>query len=170
MSPVNKIFFLFCILLLGMRDGAKAQGSLDSVQLRNLKGKMVSYSAVTAKVPLVLVCFWSINSEASIQELNAINQRYEKLKQPLPFTLLAICVDQGNLLNRMRNTAMQNIWTFDVYADINGDLQRAFHYANPPQSLIVSKGEIVYQQSGFQPGAEDYLFSRIQTLSAATGK
>ena len=141
----------------------------DSIQLRNLKGKMVSYATVKGQQTLVLVCFWSINSESSIQELNAINAQYGKWTQPAPFLLLAICVDEGNLLSRMRNTAMQNIWTFGVYADINGDLQKAFHFTNPPQSLILDKGQVVYQQSGFEPGTEDYLFNRLRTLAAGRG-
>jgi hypothetical protein len=163
---MNKIFPFLIIFLLCAWAGAHAQASLDSVQLRNVKGKMVSYAAVTGQSPLVMVCFWSVNSDASIQELNAINVRYAKLKSPIPFALLAICVDAGNLLNLMRHTALDNLWAFDVYADINGDLQKEFHFTNPPQSLIVNKGEVVYRQSGFVPGSEDYLFSRIQSLAA----
>lgn len=148
---------------------AKAQDKLDSAQLRTVKGKMVSYASVTGQTPLVLVCFWSINSEVSIRELTAINQQYVKMKRPLPFTLLAICVDEGNLLARMRNTALQNEWTFDVYADVDGILQKAFHFTKIPQALIVEKGEVVYQQAGFEPGTESYLFSKIQSLSAGKG-
>jgi hypothetical protein len=163
---MKKIVSFFIIFLIGTCRGVQAQASLDSVQLRNVKGKMVSYAVVTRQSPLVMVCFWSVNSEVSIRELNAINVRYAKLKSPVPFVLLAICVDAGNLLNLMRHTAMDNIWSFDVYADINGDLQKALHFTNLPQSLILDKGEVVYQQSGFEPGSEDYLFSRIQLLAA----
>ena len=162
---MKKIFSFFIIFLLGTCRGVQAQASLDSVQLRNVKGKMVSYAAVTRQSPLVMVCFWSVNSEASIRELNAINVRYAKLKSPIPFALLAICVDAGNLLNLMRHTAMDNLWSFEVYADINGDLQKALHFTNLPQSLILNKGDVVYRQSGFEPGSEDYLFSRIQSLA-----
>ncbi|MBN9385690.1 MAG: redoxin domain-containing protein [Chitinophagaceae bacterium] len=165
MNVSNKISCLLGFFFIGLLAGVRAQTSLDSVQLRNVKGKMVSYSSLTHQSPLVMVCFWSINSESSIRELTAINQRYAKLKQPLNFTLLAICVDEGNLLNHMRNTALQNEWTFEVYADIDGELQHAFHFTNVPQSLIVNKGEIVYQQSGFEPGSENYLFSKIQSLA-----
>jgi hypothetical protein len=166
MPPVSKIFLLIFFLVLAFTAGARAQGTLDSVQLKNVKGKMVSYASVRDGASLVLVCFWSINSEASIRELTAISQQYARLKRPLPFTLLALCVDQGNLLSHMRNTALQNDWAFDVYADVNGDLQQAFHYTNPPLSLIVDRGQVVYQQSGFEPGSERYLFSRIQSLAA----
>src|SRR5882672_291295 len=140
---MKKISFLSGFFFLGFLVSACAQASLDSVQLRNVKGKMVSYAAVTRQSPLVMVCFWSVNSDVSIRELNAINVRYAKLKNPVPFALLAICVDVGNLLNLMRHTATDNLWSFDVYADINGDLQKALHFTNLPQSLILNKGDVV---------------------------
>ena len=131
---------------------------------------MVSYASVKGSSPLVMVCFWSVNSDASIQELSAINVQYGKLKKPLPYTILAICIDEGNLVNRMRPTAVQNDWAFDVYADINGDLQRTLHFTTPPQSFILNSGEVVYQQSGFQPGSENYLLSKLQSLSTKQGR
>lgn len=170
MFTSSKIFLPAVILLLGVSHFTMGQQPTDSAQLKNMKGKMVSYSSLIRQSPLVMICFWSINSESSIRELTAISQRYTKLKQPLNFTLLAICVDEGNLVNHMRNTALQNDWSFEVYADIDGGLQRAFHFTNAPQSLIVNKGEIVYQQSGFEPGSENYLFSKIQSLAVRKDK
>ena len=162
MSPVHKILF---VVVLATSLGARAQGSLDSLPLKNTKGKLVSLSSVTKQNPLVMVCFWSINNESSIRELTAISQQYARMKQPATFSLLAICVDEGNLQSRMRNVALQNEWVFDVYADVDGGLQQALHFSNPPQSMILEKGAVVYQQSGFESGSETYLFSKIQALS-----
>jgi len=127
---------------------------------------MVSYSSVVGQSSLLLVCFWSVNSDASIDELNALNTQYAKLKTPLPFTLLGICIDEGNLVNRMRPMAQQNSWAFDVYADIDGGLQRQLHFTQPPQAFIVEKGQVVFEQSGFTAGSESYLLSKLQSLAA----
>jgi hypothetical protein len=127
---------------------------------------MISYSELTRKTPVVLVCFWSVNSDRSIDELNAINRQYEKWKRLVTFKLLAICVDQGNILNRMRPTAIMNDWAFDVCGDPNGDLQKALQVSNLPQSVILKKDQILYQQSGFEAGTEDYLFAKVQALAA----
>ena len=127
---------------------------------------MVSYSSVTGGSQLLLICFWSVNSDASIDELNALNTQYAKLKKPLPFTLLGICIDEGNLVNRMRPMAQQNSWVFDVYADIDGGLQRQLHFTQPPQAFIVEKGQVVYVQSGFSSGSENYLLSKLRALTA----
>ena len=131
---------------------------------------MVSYSSVTGGSPLLLICFWSVNSEPSINELNALNTQYAKYKKPLPFTLLGICIDEGNLINRMRPTAQQNDWVFDVYADIDGGLQKQLHFTEPPQAFIVQKGQVVFEQSGFTSGAESYLLSKLQALAAGRGR
>jgi hypothetical protein len=165
MFPVRKILVLASLSLFCCRIGVHAQSSPDSIQLKTTKGKLVSYSSVVGDSPLLLVCFWSVNSDASIDELNALNTQYAKLKKPLPFTLLAICIDEGNLTNKMRPLALQNSWIFDVYADIDGGLQKQLHFSQPPQAFIVEKGQIVYEQSGFTSGSESYLFSKLQSLS-----
>ncbi|HEX9514465.1 MAG TPA: thioredoxin-like domain-containing protein [Puia sp.] len=173
MSPAKKIFlFSGLILLTAMLSAARAQGPaqapvpLDSIQLKTVKGPLVSYGELTRKSPVILVCFWSVNSDASMNELNAINKQYDKWKQLASFKLIAVCVDQGNLLSRMRSTVNMNEWRgFDICADINGDLQQALKGNNLPQAVILKNGQVVYQQSGFDAGAEDYLFSKIQALS-----
>ena len=166
MLSAGKIFFLFCLSLLGIWTRAGGQSSPDSIQLKTVKGKLVSYSSVSGGSPLLLICFWSVNSESSINELNALNTQYAKYKKPLSFTLLAICIDEGNLISRMRPTAVQNNWVFDVYADIDGGLQKQLHFTEPPQAFIVQKGLVVYEQSGFSSGSENYLLSKIQSLTA----
>lgn len=170
MLPVSKILVLASLSLLCCGTGVSAQSSPDSILLKNVKGKMVSYSSVVGQSPLLLICFWSVNSDASINELNALNTQYAKYKKPLPFMLLGICIDEGNLVNRMRPTALQNSWVFDVYADIDGGLQRQLHFTQPPQAFIVEKGEVVYEQSGFSSGSESYLLSKLQSLAAGRGR
>ena len=143
------------------------QAPLDSLQLKTLKGLVSPFAALSKKEPVILLCFWSVNSEPSMGELNAINAQYAKWKQTAPFKLMAVCIDEGNLLNRMRPTANGNGWTFDVYGDINGDLQKFFSIndSNLPVSLILYKEQVVYRQSGFEAGTESYLFTRIQGIA-----
>ncbi|HEY4205587.1 MAG TPA: hypothetical protein VGM31_02200 [Puia sp.] len=168
MSVLKKI--LFFGLSLSTVARAHAQSSPDSIQLKTVKGKMVSYASVAGHSPLLLVCFWSVNSESSIDELNALNTQYAKYKKPAPFALLGICIDEGNLVNRMRPTALANEWVFDVYADIDGGLQKLLHFTQPPQAFIVEKGQVIYEQSGFSSGSESYLLSKMQALAAGQGR
>ena len=138
---------------------------VDSIQLKNIKGKVVYFGDLVRKDPIVLVCFWSLGNDASIEELNAIQKKLEGWNKMAKFRLIPICVDEGSQTNRMRPVANENGWTFDVYADINMDLQHLLGFASAPQSMVVQNGHIVYQQSGFTEGSENYLFNKILAIS-----
>src|SRR5258708_23355607 len=73
MSPAKKIFlFSGLILLTAMLSAARAQGpaqaavSLDSIQLKTVKGPLLSYGKLTRKRPVLLFVFWSLYSYASL--------------------------------------------------------------------------------------------------------
>ncbi|MFI5152601.1 MAG: redoxin domain-containing protein [Chitinophagales bacterium] len=146
-----------------------AQNSLSSAQLRTLKGSFISFSSIMQKDSLVLICFWSTESEATISELNAIQSHYEKWKEALSFKLMAVCIDEGKALNKLRPVVNMNDWTFDVYADIRGDLRKALNSNNLPQAMIIHRGFLVYEQNGFEPGSENYLFQKLRAIAGGGG-
>ena len=147
---------------------AKGQPALADAQLKTLRGSQVSYSSLTQKDSLILVCFWSTSSEESINELNAISANLEKWKAMTPFRMLAISLDEGKAVNKIKPMANVNDWTFDILVDFNSDLRNALHSNNLPQSMIIRRGRIVYEQSGYQPGSEAYLMQRM--LAIVQGK
>ncbi len=153
-------FFLICCYCV------QAQSSLATAQLKSLRGAVVSFASVAPRDTLVLVCLWSTNSDVSIDELNAINKKYEKGKASAPFRLLAISVDEGKSANRVKATANMNDWKFDVLTDINGDLKNALNAGNPPQSMIIRNQKVIYQQAGYEAGTEDYLLEKIRSLAS----
>src|SRR5579871_6433863 len=117
------------------------------------------------KDSLILVCFWSVNSDESVNELNAINPHVQDWKDAVKFKLMAVSVEEGKLADRVRPTAIMNGWTFEVFVDINGDLRKALNSTNLPQSFIIKNGKIVYRQSGFESGTENYLFQKVIEFS-----
>lgn len=159
-KTIPGILSLSLIVLTGL-----SQPSLDSIQLKNLRGKIVPLSSVAQKSTVILFCFWSVNSDASISELNAISSQYGKWSQINSFRFIPICADEGNQLNRMKSTANMNTWGFDVFADVNGDLRRELNAVSLPESMILVNGKIVYQQSGYESGSEQYLFNKVLSLA-----
>jgi hypothetical protein len=77
---------------------------------------------------------------------------------------MAISADEGRMTSRFRPTYNMNAWTFEAYIDLYGDLRRVVHSNNIPQSIILYKGEVIYEQSGWTPGTENYLIDRLLTL------
>jgi hypothetical protein len=163
MKGINMSFMaIFPLLFAGMVD---AQSDLSTAMLKPLRGNLVTFSSVTQKDSVVLVCFWASTSDISVDELNAINANYEKWKSSIHFKMLAVSVDEGKSVSRVRPTVNMNGWVFDVYTDINGDLQKALNSNNLPQSMIIKNGKVLYRQSGFQKGTENYLFQKIIAIS-----
>ena len=143
---------------------AEGQDSLQQAKIKSLQGKIAPFSQFAKKDSLFLICFWSVSSEESITELNSINANLESWQSMKPFRFMAVSVDEGKTANRLRPTYNMNGWTFEVYSDPYGDLRRALHSNNLPQSMIIYKNEIIYEQSGWTDGTENYLIQRLISM------
>jgi hypothetical protein len=141
----------------------------ESVQLKTMRGKLVSFSSIAQPDSLTLICFWSTSSEESIAELNAINQIFESWKKSVAFHLIAISTDEGNSTSRVRPTVNEYEWKFEVYTDFTGELRQALNATNMPECLILQKGKILYQQSGYEAGSEKYLLDKLLHLALGQG-
>jgi hypothetical protein len=153
---------IFCLIFFSMT--AAAQDSLDQARLKSLQGKIASFSFFAKKDSLFLICFWSVASEESITELNSINANLENWQKLRNFRFMAVSIDEGKLANHLRPVYNQNSWTFEAYSDLYGDLRRALNSNNLPQSMILFKNRIIYEQSGWTAGTENYLIQRLLSI------
>lgn len=157
---ISLIFFIFSICHL------HAQTPLSTAQLKTMHSTIVPFSSAIQKDSLILICFWSVSSDKSIDELNAINTHYEKWKKSVPFRMLAVSIDHDRDANKVRPMVNTTEWKFDVYIDINGDLQKALNSTNLPQAMILEKDKVIYEQSGYEAGSENYLFQKMHSLAS----
>lgn len=157
-----KTIWIFCLVLCSLKTAA--QDSLLLARLKSLQGKIAPFSSFAKKDSLFLVCFWSVNSEECITELNSINANLEKWQALTPFRFFAVSVDEGKSASKMRPIYNMNGWTFESYTDLYGDLRRALNSNNLPQSMIIYKNEVIYEQSGWTEGTENYLIQRLVSL------
>jgi hypothetical protein len=158
MKKVLIFYFIFFSIT------AAGQDSLEQARLKSLQGKIAPFSVFAKKDSLFLICFWSVASEESITELNSINANLENWQKLRNFRFMAVSVDEGKLANRLRPVYNQNSWTFEAYSDLYGELRRALHSNNLPQSMILYKKEVIYEQSGWTAGTENYLIQRLLSI------
>ncbi len=130
-----------------------------------MHGQPASFASLTLKDSLVLVVFWSLTSDESINELNAVNANFEGWKEKIHFKMMAVSIDEGKAANRVRPTAIGNGWTFDIFVDLDGNLRKALSSSNLPQAFIIKNGRSMYQQSGYDAGTEKYLFEKLAEFS-----
>jgi cytochrome c biogenesis protein CcmG/thiol:disulfide interchange protein DsbE len=163
MRNYKKIFCISFFIIFSFFS--HAQTAISSAMLKPMRGAVAPFSSFTQKDSLILICFWSVNSDESINELNAISAHYDNWKESAKFKLMAVSIDEGKIANRVRPTSIGNEWTFSIFIDINGDLRKALSSSNLPQSFVIKNGKIVYQQSGYEAGTENYLFQKILQFS-----
>jgi hypothetical protein len=157
-----KTTWMICLIICSLT--AAGQDSLEQARIKSLQGRIAPFSIFAKKDSLFLVCFWSVSSDESITELNRINASLEKWQSLKPFRFLAVSVDEGKTAGRMRPTYNMNGWTFESYSDLYGELRRALHSNNLPQSMIIYKNAVIYEQSGWTAGSEDYLIQRLESV------
>ena len=162
MQFIKNIITLPCLIcLIGF---SQVQPALQDIMLKPMRGANISFSAAVKKEPLILLCFWATASEESVNELNAINSHFQQWSKSAHFKILAISVDENKTRSRVRPLSAMNEWLFDVYIDVNGDLKKNLHANNLPEAMILKDGKVVYQQSGFDPGSENYLMEKIRAM------
>jgi hypothetical protein len=153
---------VFCLFLSSL--STSAQETLQDAKIKSLQGKIAPFSVFAKKDSLFLICFWSVSSEESITELNSINDNLEHWLSLVPFRFMAVSIDEGKQANRLRPVYNQNSWTFEAFSDLYGDLRKVLHSNNLPQSMIIYKNEIVYEQSGWTSGTENYLIQKLLSM------
>jgi hypothetical protein len=77
---------------------------------------------------------------------------------------MAVAADEGKTASRFRPVYNMNGWTFEAYIDLYGELRKSLHSNNLPQSLIIYKNEVIYEQTGWTPGTENYLIQRLVSM------
>ena len=143
---------------------AFGQDSLQEAKIKSLQGKIAPFSVFAKKDSLFLICFWSVSSDESMAELNSINANLEQWQKLTPFRFMAVSVDEGKAANRLRPVYNQNGWTFEAYSDLYGELRKALHSNNLPQSIIVYRNQIIYEQSGRTDGTDHYLIQKLLSV------
>ncbi|MEO7215924.1 TlpA disulfide reductase family protein [Mucilaginibacter sp.] len=159
------MYKLLTVLIICFTLPCMAQSELPSVKIKALSGKEVAFNTLLAQGDTAtIVSFWATWCLPCITELETINDDLPGLKKATPFKFLAISVDDARTTAKVRSFAAGKGWDFDFYTDANGDLKRALNINDIPYVMIIKKGIIVYQHTGYVPGNEEELYDKLKSL------
>jgi thiol-disulfide isomerase/thioredoxin len=160
---IKKLIFIFCFGL--SRLFSTAQNDLPNVDLTSIDGKSVVLKAATQKEGITIISLWATWCVPCIKELDAINDVYEEWQEETNVKLIAVSVDDSRTVKRVKSMVNGKDWDYTVLLDINNDLKRALNASSIPLTILVKDNKIVYEHSGYSPGAELELYEKIKELS-----
>ena len=153
------------ILLLFISTTVAAQKELPNLNLKNLENSSVNIkSDFSEKDKVYVYIFWATWCAPCLQELDAINDLYTDWKSGLNMEIIAVSIDDARTGKRVKPLVNGRSWDYTVLLDTNQDLKRALSIANPPYTIVVKNGLIVFEQAGHAPGAESQFFERLKSL------
>lgn len=164
---MRKIIQQICLLAsLFTCTVATGQSSLPTINLKTINGISLPLKTVIETDSIVIINFWATWCVPCINEMDAIQEKLNDMAGDKPFRFIAISTDEARTVQRVKPMVKTKAWSFDFYFDESNEVKRAFNVSNIPFSLIISKGKIVYQHTGYVQGDEEILFEKINQVAA----
>lgn|SRR5690554_1240024 len=157
MMRVLSIIAFVCFSL-----SVSAQSKLPNVTLKDLKGKSVNIAQYGKSDKPVIVSFWATWCGPCLKELEAINKVYDKWQKETGVELVAVSIDDSRTRSRVKPLVNGKSWDYTILLDENQELKRAMNVINPPYTIVVYKGQIVYSHTGYTPGTENELYKELK--------
>ena len=131
------------------------QAGLPEVTLQDTNGKSVNVAALAQGGKPVVIAFFATWCKPCMRELKAMDELYADWQDETGVEIYLVSIDQGQDIHKVKPLVDGNGWEFPVLLDPNGTLKRAMNVQNVPHLFVVnSKGEIVYQHTGYSSGDE----------------
>jgi peroxiredoxin len=165
---MKKIVVIICLLSLGLQflnAQTKALQTLPEMNLKDVNGKTKNMADYSRSGKITIISFWATWCSPCKKELNNINEVYDEWKSKYNLELIAVCTDNARNVPKVKPYVDGQGWEYEIIMDINQDFQRAMNVAQIPHTFLLdTKGNIVYQHSGYLEGDEFALEEKIKAL------
>ncbi len=138
------------------------QNKMPNVTLKNLDGKSVNMSKYNSTKHPVIISFWATWCGPCINELSAIHNVYQDWQDELGIELVAVSIDDARTKKRVKPMVNGKGWDYEIILDDNHDLKRALNIINVPYTIVLYKGEVIYEHSNYTPGSEKEMYNAIK--------
>ena len=143
-----------------------AQSKMPNCPLKDINGKSVNVAQLDNDGNPIIVCFFATWCKPCQRELQAIHDVYPDWQDETGVKVVAISIDEGQNVNKVKPLVDGYGWEYDVLLDPNSDLKRALGINMIPYALVVDgSGNIVYNHTGYVDGGEEELIEVVRKYS-----
>lgn len=154
-KPENMRYLLFALLLAVCAPSLHAQKKLPSVEIKTLDGQTVDLLDYIDDQPLTVLSFWATWCTNCKKELNAIAPIYPDWQEDFDLQLIAVTIDDQRSLPKARPVVETSGWEYVILSDANQKLMQSLNFRAIPQTFVIDQaGNILYEHTGYTPGAE----------------
>ena len=162
---MKRILITLIALVLGSAVWSQNAKMPENITLCTLDGENIQSSVIQNDGKPIIISFWATWCKPCNRELNNIKEVYEEWQEETGVKLVAISIDDARTVAKVKPHVEGNDWPFEVYLDQNSDLKRAMGVVNVPHTFILNgQGEIVWQHTTYQPGAEEEVIEKVREL------
>ena len=160
---MKKLFLISVLVLFASIQTALAQ--LPAVTLKTMDGKSVNTAELSNDGKPFIIDFFATWCKPCNRELDAIAEVYEDWQAETGVKIIAVSIDQGQNINKVKPLVANHGWEYEILLDPNGDFKRALGIQMIPYVLIVDgRGNIVYKHNGYTDGAETELIEKVREM------
>lgn len=160
-----KNLLLTAILLLA---GLSGFAQLPSVQLKDLDGNTVDTATLENDGNPYVISFFATWCKPCLRELKAINEFYPDWQDETGMKLIAVSIDEGQNVSRVKPLLDGLGFEYEVLLDTNSEFKRSLGIKDVPYLIIVDgDGKIAETRSGYTEGSENHIIEKIRELKAS---
>ena len=143
-----------------------AQKTLPAANLKTLEGEDVDLAVFSGPGKTTIISMWATWCAPCKKELDAIHEVYDTWQSKYKVELVAVTIDTPRQLAKVKPLVDSKGWTFTILSDTDNQLRNSLGVMSIPQTFLVnSRGEIVYEHTGYAPGDELELEAQLKRLS-----
>ena len=157
-----KRFLLAALLFAGFACASFAQ--LPAIQLKDINGKAVRTDTLSNGGKPIVISFFATWCKPCNRELKAIQEVYEDWQQETGVRIIAISIDEGQNIQKVKPLVDGYGWEYQILLDPNSDFRRAMGVNLIPHSFIID-GNVAYSHSGYTEGAEAELYEKVKEIA-----